>query len=65
LVENTNESKAKMSLSSKLAKAVLITDVNSGLVKKFTSNTQAAKYLDVSEWTIRAYKKSKNFIRTI
>ena len=48
-----------MSLASTLAKGVKIRDVETGIVKTFKSNTQAAKYLDVSEWTIRKYKKSK------
>jgi len=61
--KHTEESKVKMSLSSKLVKAVIITDVDSGLVEKFRSNTQAAKHLNISEWTIRAYKKNKRLYK--
>jgi hypothetical protein len=61
--KHTEESKVKMSLFSKLVKAVIITDVDSGLAEKFRSNTQAAKHLNISEWTIRAYKKSKRLYK--
>jgi group I intron endonuclease len=47
--KHTDETKVKMSLSSKLAKAVIITDVDSGLVERFTSNTQAAKHFNINE----------------
>ena len=61
--KHTEESKVKMSLFSKLAKAVIITDMDSGLIERFTSNIQAAKHLNISEWTIRAYKKSKRLYK--
>lgn len=60
---HTEESKIKMSLSSKKALAVRIKDFDTDTVKLFNSNVQAAKYLNVSESTIRKYKKSKKLYK--
>jgi hypothetical protein len=49
-------------LYSKLIKVVLIIDINSGLIIRFISNSEAVKHLNISEWTIRRYKKSKKKI---
>jgi hypothetical protein len=51
----------KLSLYSKLTKVVLIIDINSGLIIRFISNSEAVKHLNISEWTICRYKKEKNF----
>ena len=61
--KHTEESKVKMALSSPLAKAVEVIDVETGEKKFFNSNVQAAKYLNVSEWTIRSLKKSKKIYK--
>lgn len=61
--KHTEESKVKMALSSPLAKSVEVIDVETGEKKFFNSNVQAAKYLNVSEWTIRSLKKSKNIYK--
>ena len=61
--KHTEESKVKMTLSSPLAKSVEVIDVETGEKKFFNSNVQAAKYLNVSEWTIRSLKKSKNIYK--
>ena len=37
--------------------------METGEKKFFNSNVQAAKYLNVSEWTIRSLKKSKNIYK--
>jgi hypothetical protein len=47
-----------MSINSKVALTVKITDISRNEVKIFRSNVQAGKYLGVSERTIRNYKKS-------
>ena len=49
-----------MSLSRK-AFYVKVIDVITNKEEIFSSNVKAAEFLDVSEWTIRAYKV-KNFI---
>ena len=41
------------------ALTVQIRDVEKGRVKTFNCNTQAAKYLNISVWTIRSYKRVK------
>jgi hypothetical protein len=56
-----NNQKTKMPLSSKLAFTVKVTDIETGLIKTLNSNAQAAKYLNISEWTIR---KDKNLYNT-
>lgn len=52
-----------MALSSPLAKAVEVIDVETGEKKFFNYKVQAAKYLNVSEWTIRSLKKSKKIYK--
>jgi hypothetical protein len=39
----------KLSLYSKLTKVVLIIDINSGLIIRFISNSEAVKHLNISE----------------
>ncbi len=34
-----------------------------GAIKLFKSNVKSVKYLNVSEWTIRSYKKSPKFYK--
>ncbi len=41
------------------ALAVEIKDVKTGRVQTFNCNIKAAKYLDVSKWTIHSYKNVK------
>ena len=52
-----------MSLYSKKALKVIIKDLETAEVNLFNSNVQAAKYLNVSEWTIRKYKKSNKLYK--
>jgi hypothetical protein len=51
-------SRASMILNSKTALAVDIIDTINGEVKSFRSNSEAARFFKVSEWSIRSYKKS-------
>ena len=41
----TEVSKIKMSISSKLVKAVIITDIDSGSIIRFISNSEVAVYI--------------------
>jgi group I intron endonuclease len=45
-------------ISSKKSLPVKITDIETGLEKTFNGNSQAAKYLNIGESTLRRYKKN-------
>ena len=62
MVKSKNVTLFKISFSHSVG-AVDITDVETGIVKSFNSNCQAAKYLNINEWTIRSYKKSKKLYK--
>lgn len=55
--EHSEESKLKMSISSRLFSPVKLLDIETGKEKLFNSSVQAANFLKISEWTIRKYKK--------
>jgi len=55
--KHSKESKLKMSFSSGLSSPVKLLDLETGKEKLFNSNVQAANFLNISEWTIRKYKK--------
>jgi len=52
-----------MSFSSNTALPVEISDLRTNTIKIFNSNVKAAKYLHVSDWTIRSYKNSKKLYK--
>jgi hypothetical protein len=52
-----------MSLSSRLYSPVKLLDLETGKDKFFNSNVQVANFLNISEWTIRKYKKSGAVIK--
>lgn len=51
-------SRANRILNSKTALAVDSIDTINGEVKSFRSNSEAARFFNISEWSIRSYKKS-------
>ena len=52
-----------MSLSSRLFSTVKLLDLETSKEKFFYSNIQAANFLNISEWTIRKYKKSEAVLK--
>lgn len=43
----------------KAVSAVDVIDTMNGEVKNFRSNSEAARFFNISEWSIRSYKKSE------
>ena len=56
--KHSETSRAIMILNSKTALAVDVIDTLTGQVKSFRSNSEAARFFNISEWSIRSYKKS-------
>jgi excinuclease UvrABC nuclease subunit len=56
--KHSKESTLLMSLNSPKAQEVTIIDTQTNEETKFNSNVNASKFLGVSEWTIRKYKKN-------
>jgi group I intron endonuclease len=56
--KRSEETVLRMSINSKIALPVKVTDIDTMIIKIFRSNIQASKFLGVDERTIRNYKKS-------
>lgn len=52
-------SRASMILNRKAVLAVDVIDTTNGEIKRFRSNSEAARFFNISEWSIRSYKKSE------
>jgi len=58
--KHSKESTLLMSFNSPKAQGVTIIDTQTNEETNFNSNVNASKFLGVSEWTIRKYKKKCN-----
>lgn len=58
---HTIETITKISVTKSLT--VKIMDIKTGTYKTFRGNAQAAKYLNIGEYTLRRYKKLGKFLK--